>query len=242
VGNETVKRPAYYAPTGSGPGDLIALLHLPYTAWHLAYVAIGASLAPRVDLFVLAGTLLAFFFGLGFAAHALDELKGRPLRTGLSDRALGGLALLGIAGAAAVSAVGSVVISPWVWAWTVSGTLLAVGYALEWPRWLHTTTGFALAWGGFPVLVGYWAQTQSISPAVIAVALAAALLSAAQRTLSTPARYLRRQVDHAELQAAKGGVFETWDEARVLSTWERPLRLLAWTVVTLAIGLVWAKL
>ena len=37
-------RPAFYA-TGEGNGgigDWISLLHLPYTAWHLSYVAIGA--------------------------------------------------------------------------------------------------------------------------------------------------------------------------------------------------------
>ena len=57
------------------------MLHLPYTAWHLSYVVIGASLAPHVDLTRLVATLLAFFLAVGIAAHALDELHGRPLRT-----------------------------------------------------------------------------------------------------------------------------------------------------------------
>ena len=57
------------------------LLHPPYTLWHLSYVAIGATLAPRFDGGRLVATLLAFFLAVGVCAHALDELHGRPLRT-----------------------------------------------------------------------------------------------------------------------------------------------------------------
>ena len=71
------ERPAFYARPGSIRGDLIALLHPPYTAWHLAYVAIGAALAPTLDWTLLAGTLAAFFLGTGVGAHALDEWHDR---------------------------------------------------------------------------------------------------------------------------------------------------------------------
>jgi len=74
-------RPAYYAKRSGGWRDWWTLLHPPYTAWHLSYVVIGASLAPRVNATKLIATLIAFFFAVGLAAHALDELKGRPLRT-----------------------------------------------------------------------------------------------------------------------------------------------------------------
>ena len=37
-------RRAFYAPCGSWGADLIAVLHPPYTAWHLSYVVIGAAL------------------------------------------------------------------------------------------------------------------------------------------------------------------------------------------------------
>jgi hypothetical protein len=233
-----VKNPAYYAKPGSTAGDLLAILHPPYTAWHLSYVAMGAALAPTLNWTRLAGTLVAFFFGTGVAAHALDELKGRPLRTGLSNEALWALGVSGLAAALVVAAVGASVISPWVWLWAGVGSLLATGYALERPGWLHTTTGFALAWGGFPVLVGFWAQTETVSVGAVLVAAAACMVSAAQRVLSTPARHVRRQVDRAELHLEKTDAVEVWDEARVLATWERPLRLLAWSMVALAAGLL----
>ena len=39
-------RPAFYALRSGGWRDLVTLLHPPYTAWHLSYVAIGAAAAP----------------------------------------------------------------------------------------------------------------------------------------------------------------------------------------------------
>src|SRR5260370_38431280 len=73
--------PAYYAARTTGwRRDVWALLHPPYTAWHLSYVLIGASLAPTVSVARLVATVLAFFLAGGGAAHALDELRGRPFR------------------------------------------------------------------------------------------------------------------------------------------------------------------
>ena len=84
------ERSAFYAVgrgTG-GPGDWITLLHPPYTLWHLSYVAIGAAVMPPLVLWRLAGTLVAFFLAVGIGAHALDELHGRPLGTGISTTML----------------------------------------------------------------------------------------------------------------------------------------------------------
>ena len=237
-----MKRPAYYAPVGSLSGDLIALLHPPYTAWHLSHVAIGAALAPRVDWPVLAATLLAFFFGTGVAAHAIDEKNGRPLHTALSERTLTLLAVGGLLASLVVAAIGAVRLSPWVLAWAVVGVLLAAGYGLEKPAALHTSLGFALAWGGFPVLVGFWAQTQAITVGAVAVAAAATLISMVQRTLSTPARHVRRNTDQAEMILSRGTSAEKWDEEKILATWERPLRLLVWFMVTLAAGMLIARI
>ncbi len=233
-----MKRPAYYAPVGSRSGDLVAVLHPPYTAWHLSHVAIGAALAPQIDWRVLAATLLAFFFGTGIAAHALDERNGRPLHTKLSDGVLTLLAVGGFVGSLAVAVIGAIELSPWVLVWAGAGVVLAAGYALERPRVLHTTLGFALAWGGFPVLVGYWAQAQTVTIGAVAVAGAATLISMAQRTLSTPARYLRRNTEGAEMILVRDDTEERWSDERILATWELPLRLLAWAMVILAVGLL----
>ena len=76
-----MNEPAFYARTGTWGRDLATLLHVPYTLWHLSYVAIGASLAAAVDWQRLGGTIVAFALGLGIGAHALDERHDRPLGT-----------------------------------------------------------------------------------------------------------------------------------------------------------------
>lgn len=231
----TEHRRSYYARTGSVPGDLVALLHPPYTLWHLSYVAVGAGLAAELDLLRLAGTLTAFAFGLGVAAHAFDEVHSRPLGTTLPDAALWALGMGGLAGAGVVAALGAAVISPWVLAWAGCGMVLAAGYGLEWSRLLHSTAGFALAWGAFPVLAGYWAQAESVSWSAAAAAVAAAFFALAQRRLSTPARFVRRHTEEAE------AIFDgdrRWERDRLLSTWEGAIRALVWAMPALAAALL----
>lgn len=227
-------RPAFYAPTGSRWGDFVSLLHIPYTLWHLAYVAIGAALAPELDWRIFTGTIAAFGIGLGIGAHALDEVKSRPLRTGFSDRSLWVMGIVALAATLVIAAFGAAEVTPWVYAWAAAGVLLAVGYALEWPV-IHTDIGFAVAWGAFPVVVGYWAQTREVSLPVVVVAGSAVLLSLAQRALSTPARYVRRSTTESVVSFDGD---RTWLREELLTTWEKPLRLLTWTTVVVAVGLL----
>jgi hypothetical protein len=233
-----VNQPAYYARTGSPGRDLLALLHPPYTMWHLSYVAMGAAIAPQLDWIHLGGTVLAFLFGMGIGAHALDELHDRPLGTTLSRGALLALAVGGMSAAAALAVAGALVISPWVAVWGTAGVLLAIGYPLEVPGWLHTDLGFGLSWGGFPVLVGYWAQTQRLSAPAVVLAAVATLISMAQRFLSTPARFVRRRTDEAGASFNLGTQREQWSQDRLLDTWERPLKLLGWAMTLLALALL----
>ena len=225
---------AYYARSGGVFADMITLLHIPYSLWHLSYVVIGSALAPSIDLTILSGTLLAFALGLGIGAHALDELHDRPLSTGLSETWLKILGWGGLAVGAALAVAAAFVISPVALIWGTAGVVLAAAYSLEWSRWVHSTVGFGLAWGAFPVLVGYWSQTETVSLAALVIAGAAVVLSMVQRTLSTPSRHVRRAADdaHAEIGELR------WDRPQLLASWERPLRMLVIGHVLLAAGLL----
>jgi hypothetical protein len=139
-----------------------------------------------------------------------------------------------MAAAVAIAVVGAFEVSPWVLAWAATGVLLAVGYAFEWPI-VHTDIGFAISWGAFPAVVGYWAQTGAISISILIVAVAATILSLAQRALSTPARFVRRQTSESVVNFDSE---RKWSRAELLATWETPLRLLTWTTVAIAIGLL----
>ena len=89
--------PAFYALRPGGWRDYVTLLHPPYTAWHLSYVAVGAAVAPHFHLDRMLWAIAAFFLAMGVAAHALDELNGRPLRTRISSRTLVALAVITLA-------------------------------------------------------------------------------------------------------------------------------------------------
>jgi hypothetical protein len=240
----TEQRPAFYAARPGGWRDWWTLLHPPYTAWHLAYVVIGASLAPHVQLSRLVATLLAFLFAVGFAAHALDELHGRPLGTHIPSAALVSLTVAGLAGAVALGIAG---LSRVGWAlipFLVLGPLLVAAYNLElFGGLVHTDLGFAIAWGSFPVLVGYVAQTGRLALSPVIAAVAACALSLAQRRLSTPARFIRRQATGIEGRIALGN--EKWvpiDQELLLGPLERALGALSWGVVLVAASVAIARL
>ena len=233
------QRAAYYAARPGGWRDWWTLLHPPYTAWHLAYVVIGACLAPVVNATRLIGTLLAFFFAVGLAAHALDELHGRPLRTRIPSVALVVVAGVGLAGSIALGVVGIAQVGWVLVPFLVVGPVLVVAYNFElFGGVIHNDLGFAASWGAFPVLTAYVAQTGRLALAPLIAAIGAAALSAAQRALSTPARLLRRQSADVvgTITLTDGGTIPV-DRSVLLAPLEQALRAMAWAVVLLAAAL-----
>jgi hypothetical protein len=237
-------RPAFYAAKRGGWRDWWTVLHPPYTAWHLSYVVIGASLAPRVHVSHLVATVLAFFLAVGVAAHCLDELHGRPLRTLIPGRALIAATVVSLAGAVAIGVIGVFMVGAVLIPFIVVGPLLVMAYNAElFGGAVHTDAGFAAAWGAFPVLTAYAAQTDTLALAPVLAAAGAFALSWAQRSLSTPARLLRRTVRGVDgtLTLADGTVRQL-DDKFLLAPLERALRAMSWGLVTLAAGLAVARL
>jgi hypothetical protein len=243
-----IPAPAFYAAPAfaSRPAvrDWWTLLHPPYTLWHLSYVAIGACLVGPVDASRLGATVLAFFLAVGIGAHALDELHGRPLATSIPTPVLAAAAAIGIGGAAIIGLVGIARIGLPLIAFIAIGVVLAVGYNLELAGGrLHTDFVFAAAWGAFPVLTGYYAQHERLDVAAIAAAVFAFFLSAAQRSLSTPARSLRRKTaDVRGTITATDGTTRDVARETLLAPLEDALRALSWAAVSLAAALAFARL
>jgi hypothetical protein len=237
-------RPAYYAARPGGWRDWWTLLHPPYTAWHLSYVVIGAALAPSPSLVPLLATLAAFFLAVGLAAHALDELNGRPLQTAIPGPVLVAVTAIGLAGAVALGVEGIARVGWALLPFMIVGPLLVVAYNAELLRGIiHTDLGFAVAWGAFPVLTAYVAQTGRLAPAPVVAAAAALALSAAQRRLSTPARTLRRRSVRVEgsITLADGEVTAV-DQRSLLAPLEGALRAMSWALVLLAASLAIARM
>jgi hypothetical protein len=223
VGTQEV-RPAFYALGSGGWRDYVTLLHPPYTSWHLSYVAVGAALAPHFHLNRMLWALLSFFLAMGIAAHALDELKGRPLRTRIPSAVLVAVATVSLIGACAIGVGAARAWGWWLLVFVVVGAAVVPLYNLELA--LHNDWGFALTWGAFPALTGYFVEAQTLRVEAVAAAGYAVALSLAQRALSTPVRQARRERD------TTAGV----------EPLERTLRLLTWASVVLAVALVAARL
>jgi hypothetical protein len=235
------ERSAFYSVgrgTG-GLGDWVTLLHPPYTLWHLSYVAIGAAVMPDLVLWRLAGTLLAFFLAVGIGAHALDELHGRPLGTGISSGLLTTAAVVSITAAMVLGLVyGGWKLLPFV----IVGGVLVYAYNLElFGGVLHSDVWFAVAWGAFPALVGAYAQHWTLSLAAGVAAVAAFFLSLGQRALSTPARMLRRRVSEVAVQLSfTDGSEAELGRAELLAPVERALRYFVCATSAVAVAMVLA--
>jgi hypothetical protein len=237
-------RPAFYALAPGGWRDYVTLLHPPYTLWHLAYVVIGACLAPDVDWGRTALTVLAFFLALGIAAHALDELNGRPLQTRIPGPVLVALTVGSLGGAIAIGLVVAVTHNLWLLPFIAFGGFIVCAYNLElFGGVFHNGWWLALAWGAFPIVTAYFAVSDRIRAEALLAAAFGALLIGAQRALSTPVRDIRRRT------VAVTGRIERTDGTRVAigpetltGPPETALRFTAAAVVALAAALLVLRL
>ena len=233
-------KPAFYALSPGGWRDYVTLLHPPYTLWHLSYVAVGAGLAANLDGTRLAWTFAAFFLAMGIGAHALDELNGRPLQTRISDTTLIALAAVSIAAAAAIGVTLAFGFSLWLLAFVAFGCFSVIAYNLElFGGLFHSDLWFALAWGAFPVLTAYFAMTGRLRADAVVAAAFAALLSLAQRRLSTPVRAVRRRLESVEGTLVwRDGREEPVTPAALTAGAEGALRLLTLATVSLGAALL----
>ena len=233
--------PSFYALPGTrGWHDYLNLLHLPYTLWNMSLVVLGATIAPVIHVDRLLGTLLAFFLAVGIAAHALDELNGRPMGTRIPSPVLVILAIVSLSGAMALGIVAGVLETPWIFAFVGFGGFIVVAYNLGiWNDRFHSDYWLAFSWGAFPVLTSYWVNALRFDFAVIVVALACFLVTLVQRTLSTPVRTVRRRAVRVEgFIELTNGERIILDSKILIAASERALLLLAVTFVVLSIGLL----
>ena len=185
----TSERPAFYARGRGRMGDLLTLLHPPYTAWHLSYFALGTAVAPHLYVNRLLWGLAAFALAVGVAAHALDELHDRPLGTGFSERTLIVMAVVSLLGALAIGVVGMATVTVALAPLVILGGLFLPAYNLELAGGrFHSDLWFALGWGAFPAFTGYFVEAERIRLPGLLIAAGCMTLSVAQRRLSTRRR------------------------------------------------------
>jgi hypothetical protein len=238
------ERPAFYALARGRFGDLLTLLHPPYTAWHLSYFALGSAVAPHLYVDRLLWGLAAFGLAVGVSAHALDELHDRPLGTTLSDRTLIGLAVVGLAGALAIGVLGVVTVSVALAPLVLAGGLFLPAYNLELAGGrFHSDVWFAVGWGAFPAFTGYLANAEKVALPGLLIAAGCFAMSAAQRRLSSPARELRRRTSSISgVRTLPDGGSEPLSLPGLLKPLDGALAALSAATVLTACALVAARL
>jgi hypothetical protein len=238
------ERPAFYALGRGRMGDVLTLLHPPYTAWHLSYFALGAAVAPHLYVNRLLWGLAAFGLAVGVAAHALDELHDRPLGTGLADGTLIALAAVSLLGALAIGVAGTITVTVALVPLVVLGGLFLPVYNLELVGGrFHSDLWFAIGWGAFPAFTGYFVEAERIALPGILIAAGCMALSVAQRRLSTPARELRRRTRSVSgVRTLSDGRTEELSLRGLLDPLDGALAALSLAVVVTACAVVAARL
>ncbi len=240
----TRERPAFYAIGRGRAGEVVTLLHPPYTAWHLSYFALGAAAAPRLYVDRLLWGLAAFALAVGVAAHALDELHDRPLRTSFPDRTLLGLGVVALLGAVAIGVAGVVTVSAWLAPLVIAGAVFLPAYNLELAGGrFHSDLWFAVGWGAFPAFTGYFVNAEKVAFAGVLIAAGCLVMSVAQRRLSSPARELRRRtLAVSGTQTMRDGSTEALSLDGLLRPLDGALAALSLAIVVTACALVVARL
>jgi len=240
----TPQRPAFYALGRGRLGEVLTLLHPPYTVWHLSYFALGAALAPRLYVDRLLWGLAAFGLAVGVAAHALDELHDRPLRTSLSDRTLVGVAAVSLLGALAIGVAGVLTVTPWLAPFVLAGGLFLPAYNLELAGGrFHSDVWYAVGWGAFPAFTGYFVNAETIALPGLLIAAGCLAMSVAQRRLSSPARELRRRtLAVSGMRTRRDGSTEPLSLAGLLGPLDGALAALSLAVLVTACALLAARL
>ncbi|MFI4985714.1 MAG: hypothetical protein ACHQAV_07005 [Solirubrobacterales bacterium] len=240
----TPERPAFYALGRGRVGELLTLLHPPYTAWHLSYYALGCAVAPTLHLDRLLWGLAAFGLAVGVAAHALDELHDRPLGTSLSDRTLIWLAAVTLLGALAIGIAGVLTVSIALVPLVLAGGLFLPAYNLELAGGrFHSDLWFAIGWGAFPAFTGYFTNAGKVALPGLLIAAGCLAMSFAQRRLSSPARELRRRTSSVSgVRISDDGRSEELSLSGLLAPLDGALAALSVAVVLTACALVAARL
>lgn len=189
----------WYSAEGSKLAELWTILHLPYTFMSLSFLAIGFGIAGVQRWDVFAWIMIAYFLGLGIAAHAFDQLPGQGSNyvKYLTPRELRSLGVAAVTAAVMIGIIWMVKLAAWHLLWIIplqTFFVIAYPYAKFAKGFFHDDFFFAVSFGFVPVMAGYYINTLTLNPEFIPWAVVAALISGIEITLSRYVRKWRKNV------------------------------------------------
>ncbi|MFZ3168603.1 MAG: hypothetical protein WA130_13385 [Candidatus Methanoperedens sp.] len=186
----------WYQIEGSKWAEIWTILHLPYTAMNLSFLTIGFGIAGIHRWDVFAWITVAYFLGLGIAAHSFDQLPGMG-SSYVKYLMPTELLLLGLAAVSIAVLIGiywMLELAAWHLLWMIPlQTFFVWAYPARFMKgFFHNDFWFAVSFGFIPVMVGFYMNTLTLSPAFLIWAVLAANISAIEITLSRYVRAIRK--------------------------------------------------
>jgi len=185
----------WYAASGSKAAELWTILHLPYTAMNLSFLAMGFGIAGIHRWDVFAWITAAYFLGLT-AAHALDQLPGQGTTyvKHLTPKDLSVIGAFSFIVAVTIGIKWMVTLGAWHLLWIIplqTFFVVAYPYSRFAGGFFHNDFWFGLSFGFIPVMAGYYINTLTLTGWFLPWALVAALIAWMEITLSRYVRQIR---------------------------------------------------
>ena len=202
-------RKTWYYKEGSKKAELWTLLHLPYSLMLIAFVVIGFGIVKPINYSALILICAAYFIGIQ-ASHFFDQLpsvKGSKYVKHLTEKEL--LTLGGVSIGVALS-LGVVFIIGWHALWMIPLMIIQASFVILYPvatllkGFFHTDFWFAVGFGFMPVVIGYYANTLTLSWIVIPFGLICFLIAAIEILLSRYVRKRRKEASNGFSAASSG--------------------------------------
>ena len=198
----------WYQAEGSKLAEMWTILHLPYTLMNLSFLTIGFGIAGIQRWDVFGWILLAYFLGLGIAAHSFDQLPGMGSNyiKHLTPKELWVIGLPALCAAVAIGTYWMIELNAWHLLWMIP---LQTFFVWAYPNskfmggFFHGDGSFAVSFGFIPVMVGFYINTLTITWMFVAWAFTAFIIALIEITLSRYVRTVRKKAPHAYLYLAK---------------------------------------
>ena len=187
----------WYQAEGSKLAEIWTILHLPYTLMNLSFLTIGFGLAGIHRWDVFGWILLAYFLGLGIAAHSFDQLPGMGSNyiKHLTPKELWMIGLPALGVAVLIGAYWMIELKAWHLLWIIP---LQTFFVWAYPNskfmkgFFHDDFWFAVSFGFIPVMTGFYINNLSFSITIIPWAATALIISLIEITLSRYVRNVRK--------------------------------------------------
>jgi len=188
----------WYQSEGSKLAELWTILHLPYTLMNLSFLTIGFGIAGVQRWDVFGWILLAYFLGLGIAAHSFDQLPcmGSNYIKHLTPKELWMFGLPALCAAVGIGVYWMIELGAWHLLWIIP---LQTFFVWAYPNskfmggFFHGDGFFAFSFGFIPVVTGFYINTLSLNSAILPWAWTAFMISLIEIILSRYVRTVRKE-------------------------------------------------